>query len=68
VTLSILPDDRGRLQRERREKIDSLVSARDNARKNKDFVESDRIRDELDAMGIALKDNKDGKTTWDLKR
>jgi cysteinyl-tRNA synthetase len=30
--------------------------------------ESDRIRDELAAMGIALKDNKDGTTTWDVKR
>jgi len=30
--------------------------------------ESDRIRDALAAMGIALKDNKDGTTTWDVKR
>ncbi len=29
---------------------------------------SDRIRDELAAMGIALKDNKDGTTTWEVKR
>jgi len=31
-------------------------------------VESDRIRDELAAMGVALKDNKDGTTTWEVKR
>ena len=29
----------------------------------KNWAESDRIRDELDAMGIALKDNKDGTTS-----
>jgi cysteinyl-tRNA synthetase len=68
VTLSILPDDRGRLQRERHEKIKSLIAARDNARKNKDFVESDRIRDELEAMGVRLKDRKDGTTAWEVKR
>ena len=27
-----------------------------------------RIRDELLAQGIALKDNKDGTTTWEAKR
>jgi cysteinyl-tRNA synthetase len=68
VTLSILPDDRGRLQRERREKINSLVSAREAARKNKNWAESDRIRDELETMGLTLKDNKDGTTTWEVKR
>ena len=29
---------------------------------------ADRIRDELAAMGIVLKDNKDGTTTWEVKR
>jgi cysteinyl-tRNA synthetase len=33
-----------------------------------DNVESDRIRDELAAMGIVLKDNKDGTTTWEVAR
>jgi hypothetical protein len=28
----------------------------------------DRIRDELAAMGIALKGNKDGTTTWEVAR
>ena len=39
------------------------IAALDAARKKKNWAESDRIRDELDAMGIALKDNKDGTTT-----
>jgi hypothetical protein len=39
----------------------------------KNFAESDRIRDELAAMGIALKDGKDPitgepTTTWEVKR
>lgn len=50
------------------ETINTLIAVREHARKNKNFVESDRIRDELAAMGIALKDNKDGTTTWEAKR
>ena len=48
-------------------KIEELVEARTAARKAKDFKESDRIRDELAAMGIVLKDLKDG-TTWEVAR
>ena len=53
-------------------KIDDLIEARTAARARKDFAESDRIRDELAAMGIAIKDGKDadGKpvTTWEVAR
>jgi cysteinyl-tRNA synthetase len=48
-------------------KIETLVIARTAARKAKDFAESDRIRDELAAMGVVLKDTKDG-TTWEIAR
>jgi cysteinyl-tRNA synthetase len=48
-------------------KVMSLVDARIAARKAKDFKESDRIRDELAAMGVVLKDSKDG-TTWEIAR
>ncbi len=48
-------------------KIVNLVDARNAARKAKDFQESDRIRDELAAMGVVLKDSKDG-TTWEIAR
>ena len=34
----------------------------------KDWKESDRIRDELAAMGVTIKDNKDGTTSWEVKR
>ena len=51
-----------------RGQIENMIEAREAARAAKNFAESDRIRDELDAMGIALKDNKDGNTTWEPKR
>jgi cysteinyl-tRNA synthetase len=48
-------------------KIEALIAERTAARARKDFKESDRIRDELAAMGIAIKDSKDG-TTWEVAR
>jgi cysteinyl-tRNA synthetase len=48
-------------------KVDALIAARAAARKAKNFAESDRIRDELAAMGVVLKDSKDG-TTWEIAR
>jgi cysteinyl-tRNA synthetase len=54
-------------------RVDGLISDRTAARARKDFRESDRIRDELAAMGVVLKDGKDpatGKptTTWEIAR
>ncbi|MEE2968863.1 MAG: cysteine--tRNA ligase [Pseudomonadota bacterium] len=43
--------------------IDTLLEQRMDARKNKDFAESDRIRDGLAKQGIVLEDGPDG-TTW----
>ena len=37
-----------------------LLGARHEARKEKDWGEADRIRDELAAMGITIIDTKDG--------
>jgi cysteinyl-tRNA synthetase len=51
-----------------REVVIRLIENRLVARHTKNWKESDRIRDELDAMGIAIKDNKDGTTTWEVKR
>jgi cysteinyl-tRNA synthetase len=49
------------------EQIDGLISDRAAARARKDFRESDRIRDELAAMGVVIKDSKEG-TTWEIAR
>jgi cysteinyl-tRNA synthetase len=48
-------------------KVQSLIDARTAARSAKNFAESDRIRDELAAMGVVLKDSKEG-TTWEIAR
>jgi len=50
------------------EEITDAIAARLAARKAKNFRESDRIRDELLAKGIQLKDNPDGTTSWEVKR
>jgi cysteinyl-tRNA synthetase len=47
--------------------VETLIAARTAARGAKNFKESDRIRDELAAMGVVLKDSKDG-TTWEIAR
>ena len=43
--------------------IEDLIAARNRAREQKNWVESDRIRDELAAMSIQLEDGAEG-TTW----
>jgi len=42
--------------------VELLIQLRNEARSNKDFATSDKIRDQLVAMGIQLKDGKDGTT------
>ncbi len=41
-------------------KVEALIEARQEARKNKNFAEADRIRDELKDMGIELMDTPQG--------
>jgi cysteinyl-tRNA synthetase len=48
--------------------INALIDERNAARKAKKFKEADRIRDDLNAMGIELDDHKNGTTTWKVKR
>jgi cysteinyl-tRNA synthetase len=43
--------------------IQLLIELRQQARKNKNFAESDRIRDELARLGVTLEDRPDG-TVW----
>ncbi|MGY4569661.1 cysteine--tRNA ligase [Bradyrhizobium sp. USDA 3256] len=52
--------------------VEALIAERTAARARKDFKESDRIRDQLAAMGVAIKDGKDAEgkpiTTWEIAR
>jgi cysteinyl-tRNA synthetase len=45
--------------------VEALIAARLQARAEKNWAESDRIRDQLSAMGVVLEDGKGG-TTWRL--
>ena len=42
------------------DEIEALIAARNEARKNKNWAEADRIRDELKAQGIVLEDTPQG--------
>ncbi|MGD1922349.1 MAG: cysteine--tRNA ligase [Pleurocapsa sp.] len=46
------------------DEIDALVQQRLEAKKNKDYAQSDRIRDELQAQGNTLIDKPGGVTIW----
>ena len=47
--------------------VEKIIADRAAARAGKNWKESDRLRDELAALGVVLKDSKDG-TTWEFKR
>jgi len=42
-----------------------VMDLRQDAKKNKDFATSDKIRDELKALGVEIKDTKDG-SEWNI--
>lgn len=46
--------------------IDAKIMQRQTAKKNKDFVKADKIRDELSLLGIILEDSSSG-TIWRMK-
>ncbi|ACL56628.1 cysteine--tRNA ligase [Methylobacterium nodulans] len=47
--------------------VERLIAERKAARAARNWAESDRLRDALAAMGVTLKDNKDGTTTWTVE-
>lgn len=46
--------------------VELLIEIRKQAKANKDFATSDKIRNQLTAMGIQLKDEKDGSVSYTL--
>lgn len=47
-------------------KIEELIALRTASRKEKNWAESDRIRNELSQMGVSIKDSPEG-TSWSVK-
>ena len=47
--------------------IGMMIEQRQSARANKDFATSDKIRDDLDGLGIVLEDKPGGVTVWRRK-
>jgi len=47
--------------------VQSMIDQRVAAKKNRDFSEADRIRDELASQGVILEDGREG-TTWRIER
>ena len=60
-----MPEQAGAEGRVDAAEVEALIAARLAARAGKDWAESDRIRDQLTAMGVVLEDGKGG-TTWRL--
>jgi cysteinyl-tRNA synthetase len=47
--------------------IELLIDIRKEARNKKDFATSDKIRNQLQRLGILLKDEKDGEVGWSIE-
>lgn len=58
--LGILQDGEETAEDAEKEKIEELIAKRAEAKKAKDFAAADAIRDELAAMGITIKDTRQG--------
>ena len=46
--------------------MELVLQLRGNAKKNKDFNTADLIRDELDKVGIQIKDSREG-SSWEVE-
>jgi cysteinyl-tRNA synthetase len=46
--------------------MDLLIEIRKEAKAKKDFATSDKIRNQLTSLGIMVKDEKDGGTSWSV--
>jgi len=64
--LGLVPEQKSKSNDDLLNKLISLViNIRQNAKNNNDWGTSDKLRDELKAMGIVVKDSKDG-ATWEI--
>ena len=73
--LGLLPDEES-LQKmiglvserrdEMRERVESLIAMREEARSQRNWTEADRIRDEISKLGVVIEDGESG-ATWRMK-
>ena len=56
----MLQNNEEEVQDHEKDKIEELIAKRAEAKKAKDFATADAIRDELSAMGITIKDTRQG--------
>ncbi|MCP4728246.1 MAG: cysteine--tRNA ligase, partial [bacterium] len=64
--MGILPKQKEEVDSEELERIELLIAKRNAYRANKDWENADKMRDELDKMGVILEDSKGG-TIWRKK-
>ena len=63
LSLDLLKEEKQEESQEMIDYIETQINLRNEAKKNKDFVTADKIRDELLSKGIILKDTREG-TIW----
>lgn len=61
--LGIVEEERDQIEDGLAEQVEALIAERTEARKNKNFVRADEIRDELMELGIVIEDTRTG-TKW----
>ena len=66
LSLNLLKQEEIKVDDELIKFVEKQIELRLEAKKNKDFLTADKIRDELSEKGIILKDTKEG-TTWSKK-
>ena len=59
-------EQRKKIKNINQKKIEEMIKKRDKARKKRDFVKSDKIRNELALQNIILEDNPKG-TFWRIR-
>lgn len=60
LSLDLLKEESIDISQEEKERIEDLISKRNEAKKNKEYEKADQIREELLNMGIIIKDTREG--------
>ena len=67
LSLNLLKEEEQIIDKELLNKINSLIEKRNNAKKEKNYEEADRLRNELLEMNVVIKDTREG-TTFEIKK